>query len=707
MTKDDIIKNLFPALKLKLVEIMMIKRYNCFVGGKMPYFNKIKISLFVLLLTILPLSLFSQSGVYTLNGGSASQDGKTYSATLQDQSAVFVLNSGNLELTNCTMNKNGDSSNTDLSFSEGINSAVLSYSQGKIIITGGSISSGASGGNGAYSYGSGTSITLKNLPITTTKDYSSGICSSNGGNLTAKSLTLKTNGTFSKAIAVLGPSSSLTIDEGSYYANSTATNCNSPAIYSEGNLSISNGDCKSRGDDGVVIYGGTLSLNNTTLEGAKNGIKIAKNSASTSSVTINISSSTIKAISGDAILTTEDAPKTQINFSGRVTTTASSSNIINHTSQGSASITLNGATVEGNISGNSKGSLSLDLKGGSNLTGEVENANVSLDSSSMWIVTKDSTIQVIKDSSGITNLNVTNITGNGNSVYYDPNLSDNSYLGGLSYSLVNGGYLAPIGGGGCTIICEASSEPTSGPAPLAVTFSGKINSTTCDGTPVYFWDFGDGTTSTEQNPAHTYIQDGGYLWTFTVTIGDKSCEQSARILVDSSDPCVLTCSSIASPLSGQPPLTVSFTSNITTKDCNEEVTYFWDFGDGGTSTEQNPSHTYTQIGKYFYQLTVKTGTRTCTSGGSISVEESSGPKISGITQATNPYRLRVLGEKFVSGADILIDGKKVPQTVFKSPGYLIAKKGSSLKSMVPKGVTVKVQVKNPDGSLSNEYNFTR
>jgi len=206
---------------------------------------------------------------------------------------------------------------------------------------------------------------------------------------------------------------------------------------------------------------------------------------------------------------------------------------------------------------------------------------------------------------------------------------------------------------------------------------------------------------------HTYTQDGGYLWTFTVTIGDKSCEQSARILVDSSDPCILTCSSIASPLSGQPPLAVSFTSNITTKDCSEEVTYFWDFGDGATSTEQNPSHTYNQIGKYFYQLTVKTGTRTCTSGGSISVEESSGPKIIGITEAKNPYRLRVFGEKFVSGADILINGAKVPQTVFKSQSYLIAKKGSSLKSMIPKGVLVKVQVKNPDGNLSNEYNFIR
>jgi len=119
---------------------------------------------------------------------------------LQDQSAVFVLNSGNLELTNCTMNKSGDSSDNDLSFTAGINSAVLSYSQGKILVSGGSINSNASGGNGAYSYGSGTSITLKNLPITTTKDYSSGICSSNGGSLTAKNLTLKTNGTFQRQL---------------------------------------------------------------------------------------------------------------------------------------------------------------------------------------------------------------------------------------------------------------------------------------------------------------------------------------------------------------------------------------------------------------------------------------------------------------------------------------------------------------------------
>jgi len=47
------------------------------------------------------------------------------------------------------------------------------------------------------------------------------------------------------------------------------------------------------------------------------------------------------------------------------------------------------------------------------------------------------------DPGGISGLSVTNITGNGHNVHYNSDLSGNSYLGGLTYSLINGGYLTP------------------------------------------------------------------------------------------------------------------------------------------------------------------------------------------------------------------------------------------------------------------------
>ena len=63
----------------------------------------------VLLLAVsIILPVQAQTGAYTLNGGSASDSNKTYSATGTDQSAVYVLNSGNLNLKNCTITKTGD-----------------------------------------------------------------------------------------------------------------------------------------------------------------------------------------------------------------------------------------------------------------------------------------------------------------------------------------------------------------------------------------------------------------------------------------------------------------------------------------------------------------------------------------------------------------------------------------------------------------------
>jgi hypothetical protein len=52
-----------------------------------------------------------------LNGGTARETSQTYAATLVDQSAVYVLNTGRLTLVSCTMTKTGDASNTDSSTS--------------------------------------------------------------------------------------------------------------------------------------------------------------------------------------------------------------------------------------------------------------------------------------------------------------------------------------------------------------------------------------------------------------------------------------------------------------------------------------------------------------------------------------------------------------------------------------------------------------
>jgi glucose/arabinose dehydrogenase/PKD repeat protein len=64
----------------------------------------------------------------------------------------------------------------------------------------------------------------------------------------------------------------------------------------------------------------------------------------------------------------------------------------------------------------------------------------------------------------------------------------------------------------------------------------------------------------------------------------------------------------ASPSSGPPPLAVAFSSVGSSDPDGQPLSYSWDFGDGGTSTAANPSHTYTTAGRYTVRLTVSDGT---------------------------------------------------------------------------------------------------
>ena len=137
-----------------------------------------------------------------------------------------------------------------------------------------------------------------------------------------------------------------------------------------------------------------------------------------------------------------------------------------------------------------------------------------------------------------------------------------------------------------------TGAPTSGPAPLTVTFTN-----TSTGATAWSWDFGDGGMSTLQNPSHTYNAAGTYTVTLTATnsCGPNTMTRSSYISV-----CALPVTNFTgSPTSGPAPLTVNFTDQTT----GSPTAWSWDFGDGGTSTLQNPSHTYTAAGTYTVKLT--------------------------------------------------------------------------------------------------------
>ncbi|MEA3361562.1 MAG: PKD domain-containing protein [Thermodesulfobacteriota bacterium] len=152
-------------------------------------------------------------------------------------------------------------------------------------------------------------------------------------------------------------------------------------------------------------------------------------------------------------------------------------------------------------------------------------------------------------------------------------------------------------------VAIASGNFESGEAPLSVSFNGS--GTDSDGSVVaYAWGFGDGTTSSAQNPSHTYNTAGTYTATFTVTDDDGATgNETVSITVYAPNQLPVATAS-GTPLSGETPLSVSFNGSGTDSD-GSILAYAWDFGDGATSSAQNPSHTYNAVGTYTATLTVK------------------------------------------------------------------------------------------------------
>lgn len=109
------------------------------------------------------------------------------------------------------------------------------------------------------------------------------------------------------------------------------------------------------------------------------------------------------------------------------------------------------------------------------------------------------------------------------------------------------------------------------------------------------WDFGDGISSPDQNPSHTYMKAG--IYTITLTVGNP-CGQDDTVMVDYitilSRP---TADFTADNLEGCSGTVVSFT-NLST----EADSYKWEFGDGAESLEENPSHTYSSEGYFTVRL---------------------------------------------------------------------------------------------------------
>jgi PKD repeat protein len=143
-----------------------------------------------------------------------------------------------------------------------------------------------------------------------------------------------------------------------------------------------------------------------------------------------------------------------------------------------------------------------------------------------------------------------------------------------------------------------TGTPLTGCFPLPVNFTDQ--SIPGNGTIVSWqWDFGDGASSSIQNPSHTYTASGNYNVTLRLTNSFgcvKVLAKSQYIKISSG---VTANFSNSSPSACNAPVTINF-QNLSTG--TGTLTYQWSFGDGGTSILADPLHTYLTAGTYSVQL---------------------------------------------------------------------------------------------------------
>ena len=174
-------------------------------------------------------------------------------------------------------------------------------------------------------------------------------------------------------------------------------------------------------------------------------------------------------------------------------------------------------------------------------------------------------------------------------------------------STVNFLFIASQSGCHDTVVVPIEVIPTPEAAYLSSQLEGCVDFTvnfleTASNGILYAWDFGDGTPIVNgANPTHTFTAPGDYPVTLTA-IGPGGCSGSATDVV------VTVYDTAGAGFRSEPAFPVELTFPGTTVSFFEEsvgaVEYLWDFGDGNTSLDPNPTHTYTTAGEFFVTLTV-------------------------------------------------------------------------------------------------------
>ncbi|BAV05598.1 gliding motility-associated C-terminal domain-containing protein [Filimonas lacunae] len=145
---------------------------------------------------------------------------------------------------------------------------------------------------------------------------------------------------------------------------------------------------------------------------------------------------------------------------------------------------------------------------------------------------------------------------------------------------------------------SASGTTTACTAPATVSFTNNAS-----GAASYIWYFGDATTSFDPNPVHTYTKKGYYTVSL-ISFNAGGCSDTVvkEKLVRIGSPRISSIKNL--PYKGCTPATIAMQAIM--NEPQSVTTWLWNFGDGTTSDQVAPTHTYTQEGVYNVSVIIRT-----------------------------------------------------------------------------------------------------
>ncbi len=354
--------------------------------------------------------------------------GDTFSSTSADENALRITNGAHANLSSITVNKTGDSSNSEDSDFYGLNAGILVNNASELVLSGGTITTDSSGSNGVFVYGEGSSATLSDLVIRTSAGNSGGIEVAGGASLTATNLDIDTQGRSSAAIRSDRGGGTETVNGGTYVTHGA----HSPAVYSTADVTVNDATLLAENCEGVVIEGdNSVKLNNTTVTGNVNGAEtqsgVTNNvmiyqsmsgDADEGTANFEMNGGTFNATNGTLFYVTNTSAKitldnVNINNTGESLMTIAGQSRWGKEGSNGGSVTFKTAhqVLSGDVTVDSISSLTFDLTQASSYTGAINTSgqagvvSVALEDGSTWTLTGDSYVTDLQgDTSGI-NLN--------------------------------------------------------------------------------------------------------------------------------------------------------------------------------------------------------------------------------------------------------------------------------------------------------------